>query len=511
MARKAIRNEREALRILQKVQETARSARKVDFGSLSFGPQRNFIEDDRRFIAAVCGRRAGKTDGMALKALRIAHLIPHSQIPYITNSRPQAKRNFWPKLLQWNRRLELGAKFNAVDLTMTLKNGSQIILGGANDESEIERYRGSAYPLVIIDEAQSIRSFLQPLVEEILAPATLDYAGQIVLIGTPNPSATGFFFEAATGRIVDEETGENIWATHHWTGFDNPNLDRAFREGDHRDVKRALEVAAREIDTLRRLQGLRPDDPKYLRETLGQWVRNEEGLVFPIPDRALIDELPQGSWTYVLGVDVGYVDATAFVVLAYNAERMQIVVVESYQKTEMIPSAVAAEVDKLVERWDIESVVVDPGGGGKAYVEEMKQKYGLPAKVAQKKAKIANIEMFNGDVRAGVLTIVAPRNKELLEDARLLQWDYERIDKRQYGGKLSKDELRINDRTPDHLLDAMLYGYRECKAMYDPEIEGPRPGTPEWIQKEEEELIARARRRAGGSVAEDQEWWELGF
>lgn len=511
MARGRIRNEAQALKILQQVSETARSARKVDFGSLSFGPQRKFIEDDRRFVTAVCGRRAGKTDGMALKALRTALSNPHSQIPYLTNSRPQAKRNFWPKLLHWNRKLDLGAKFNGADLTMTLKNGSQIILGGANDEAEIERYRGSAYPLVIIDEAQSIRSFLQPLVEEILAPATLDYAGQIVMIGTPNPTCTGFFFEASTGLIRDAETGEPIWYNHHWTGYDNPNLDQAFREGKHRDVKKALERAAQEIDALRRLQGLSETDPKYLRETLGQWVRNEEGLVYPIPDRAIIPELPDDSWSYVLGVDVGYVDASAFVVLAYSSQRMQIVVAESFQRTEMIPSAVAAEVDRLVAKYDIESVVVDPGGGGKAYVEEMKQKYGLPAKVAQKRAKIANIEMLNGDIRSGIFQIVGPTNEELLEDAALLQWDYNRINKRRHGGQVSKDSLRIDDRTPDHLLDAMLYGYRECRAMYDPEVEGPRPGTAEWLAKEEQELWERAQAKVAAQLDPDQAWWEAGF
>src|SRR5690606_12495979 len=160
--------------------------------------------------------------------------------PYITNSRPQAKRILWPKLQFWNRKLDLDAKFNQVELTMTLKNGSTIMLGGANDESEIERYRGGAYPLVILDEAQSFRSFLQPLVEEILAPATLDYAGQIAMIGTPNPVCLGYFFDASTGKLVDNETGKPIWKNHHWTAFDNPYINTDFREGRLHDLDEAL-------------------------------------------------------------------------------------------------------------------------------------------------------------------------------------------------------------------------------------------------------------------------------
>lgn len=518
MAVRPIRNEREALKILKRVKESASASQRVDFGALSFGPQRAFIEDDRRFLTATCGRRAGKTDGMALKALKAAHLYPGSQIPYITNNRPQAKRNFWPKLLLWNRKLNLNAKFNVVELTMTLPNGSMIMLGGANDEAEIERWRGSAYPLVIIDEAQSIRGFLKTLVEEILAPATLDYAGQIVMIGTPNATAAGYFHDCNTGVIVDEDTGEPLWGAHHWTAFDNPNISVPYREGRSKDVKRALQDAYDQIHTLRKLQGLDIKDPKFLRETMGQWVRDEEGLVYRIPDRAIIPTLPPGTWSYVLGVDVGYVDATAFVVLAYNAEKMQIVVADSYQRTEMIPSAVAAEVDRLVERWDIESVVVDPGGGGKAYVEEMKQKYGLPAKVAKKQQKDVNIDMLNGDLRAGVMQIVGPRNVELLEDARLLQYDYTKADRRlgppDANGKrkvnVDRSMRKIDDRTPDHLLDAMLYGYRECKALYDPEILGPTPGTEAWWAQEEAELLERARRKAGRHEP-DQAWWERGF
>ena len=139
--------EARARRVLLEAKRRADTLARIDFGALCFPEQRSFVEDDSPFVAGEAGRRGGKSDGAVLKCLRGAHENPGSQIPYIALSRPHAKRIAWPKFLFWNRRLELGGKFNHAELSMYLpKCGSTITLGGANDEAEIERYRGGAYP-----------------------------------------------------------------------------------------------------------------------------------------------------------------------------------------------------------------------------------------------------------------------------------------------------------------------------------------------------------------------------
>ena len=168
----------EGARLVRRALELAETAQRIDFGALCFPEQRAFVEDDASFVAAVCGRRGGKSDGAVLKMLRAAHENPNSTILYITNSRPQAKRIAWRKLMMWDRRLKLGAKFNHADLVVHLPGpGSQIVLGGANDEAEIERYRGGDHPLVVIDEAQTIRGFIKYLVTDILLPTLATTTG----------------------------------------------------------------------------------------------------------------------------------------------------------------------------------------------------------------------------------------------------------------------------------------------------------------------------------------------
>ena len=490
----AVKSRAEAQRVLAELVRRADQVGKINFRSLAFEKQLAFIEDKSHLTVAICGRRGGKTQGVALLLLDTAQRKERSQVFYITLTRPAAKRNMWPYLIWWNDKLKLGATFNRSELSMTLPNGSIIYLGGANDEGEIERYRGIAMgsPLFVLDEAQAFRPFLERFITDILQPATMDQNGRIVMIGTPNVHALGYFHDAYHGLVPG-------WSTHHWTVYDNTY------------VQNADEFIEKNVLTLRRIT---KDDPAFKREYLGQWVKSTSGLVFPIPQIALIDELPEGinDWRYVLGMDVGYVDATSFVSLAYSVDAGLVVNLGSHQKSGMIPTAVCAEVDKLSEVYDYERIVVDPGGGGKGIVEEMKQRWGLNAIVAQKREKHAYIELLNGDLRNGSFKIIKDSNEELLHDASILQWDYARAEKK--GGvhtKLrTKDLAQIDDRTPDHLLDGQLYGWRDCKAyLHDDEHNAPKPGSREALEAEEAAMLAKAIKKQ--QTDQNEDWWAQGF
>lgn len=503
----------QARRLAAEASQRAAARRSVDVAELCFPAQRAFVEDDSPFVAGLCGRRGGKSDGALLKAIRAAQRHPGTIIPYIALSRPHAKRIVWPKMYAWDRLLGLGATFNMAELTMTLPRGGTIALGGANDEAEIERYRGGAYPLVILDEAQAFRAYLPDFVTKILMPALLDYDGQLVLIGTPNALCHGYFHDVTN---PDGESSLGLdeipdFRVHRWTGFDNPNLDKDYREGRHRDVAAALAKTASKIDVLSRAIGLTPDHPTYRQEWLAEWVRDGSGLVFQVQPWSLVREWPEADdLRYVLGMDVGFVDATAFVVMAYSLSAGAAWVLESYQQTEMLPSQQAAEVLRLSERYDFESVVIDPGGGGKGLIEELAQRHGVPAKVAAKREKVAAIETLNGDLRANTLRIVRDGNAELLHDLSMLKWDVTRLEKR--GGNQWKlkpiSALAIDDRTPDHLADAFLYAHREClHYLNEYAKEAPRPGSPAWWAQVEDEMLQKALDQVDGAGAVP--WWEV--
>lgn len=503
----------EARRVLAEAARRGDALRRVDFEQLCFPEQRAFVEDDSPFVAGLCGRRAGKSDGAVLKCLRAAQRFEGVIIPYIALSRPHAKRIVWPKLLHWNRRLGLGAKFNHAELTMTFpRTGSQIVLGGANDDAEIERYRGGAYPMVVLDEAQAFRPFIYTFIVDILMPALLDYGGQVVLIGTPTEHCYGLFHDVTNDegvRTVELDKKLPDFRVHRWTGFDNPNLDETFRSGEHDDVARAKARGADKIAALSLAAGVGPGDPSYEREWRARWAKGDSDLVYEVRPFSVVRELPDhDDLRYVLGMDVGFVDATAFVVMAYSLRAGCSWVLESHQETEMLPSQQAAEAMRLMERYEFESVVIDPGGGGKGLVEELAQRHGIPAKVAAKQEKVAAIGTLNGDLRANTLRIYGPANQDLLHDLSQLKWDYTRLQKK--GGEQWKQKpitaLAIDDRTPDHLADAFLYAHREClHYLNEHQREAPREGTDAWWAAREQEcldLVTERQRRAEGP------WWE---
>lgn len=433
---------------------------------LLFGPQRDFVEDENHLVAAVCSRRAGKTHGICLKLLSTAFKYEGCIVFYITNTRRQAKRNLWDlTLIPLLRQLGIQAHLNQNELTCRLPNGSMIILGGANDAAEIENYRGTKTPLVVIDEAQAFRSYIETLVEDIFEWQTLDYNGQIYVTGTPNAGCFGYFHDICNKTLKG-------WSIHHWTMLENPHLPNP-----EDFIRRKLEK-----------EGMKRTDPRFMRECLGQWVRDTTGLVYGIENQNLLAEMPPwDDLEYVLGIDFGYTDATAFVLSGYSVKHGKIITTESWEREGLIPSVCAEVTHDIMDTYNPIAIVGDMGGLGKAYGEEMLQRYQIPIVAAEKTRKMGAIELLNGDLRTEKLQVFEPGNQKLIEDSRLLQWNYDKVDIRRNGGRTPRLKLEIDDRTPDHLCDAWLYGYRECRA-YLHEASPPPKSAKERADAEETAL-----------------------
>lgn len=483
-------SERQRLaRLVAEAEKRAKVKGSLDYSQLLFGPQRAFVEDTAHWVLAWCSRRAGKSWGVATKMLKVAFDYPGSTVLYVTNTRRQAKRIMWDlTLIPMMRSLGIDYHPNQNELQITLANGSRILLGGANDASEIETYRGIKTPLVVIDEAQSFRSYLFTLIDEILDPATLDYDGQVYMTGTPNAACFGYFHDACHG--LEDAEG---WSKHSWTLLQNPHL------------KNPTEFLRRKRET----QNLREDSPRYRREYMGEWVRDAEGMVFRIDNENIIQSVPEwDDASYVLGMDLGFVDETAFVVIAYSIRAGKLCVVDSWSRTGMTPSDVAEEVTDLQERYEFEAMVADTGGLGKAYAEEMIQRWALPIEAAEKRQKAAAIEMLNADLDSRAMLLCEPTNTALIHDARRLQWNYDKLarDKAKWGGLKDRQRLEIDDRTPDHLTDAWLYAYRRCAHyLHQESALGPEKGSKDWWERWEEDLWETQRRAEQRWSLEDEE------
>ncbi|MEM9074485.1 MAG: hypothetical protein AAGE52_38680, partial [Myxococcota bacterium] len=316
-----------------------------------------------------------------------------------------------------------------------------------------------------------------------------DHRGDLWMIGTPNATCTGYFYNACTGA-----DGFEKWSAHHWDARDNTHFPDA--GGGERFLR----------DTLK-TNGWTEEHPVFKREYLGLWFRDKSGLVYPYdPELNTVEALPRpaNEWRYVLAMDFGVVDACAFSILAYHPHENSVYVVESFKRDGTSPSTFVEIVRNLQvayykirfghpprDREDAEhafdTIVGDTVGTGKPFCQELLERTGLYVVPAQKSAKLAFIAHMAGDLQHGKIKVIPSRCKELTDEWEKLPWDDEA-------------HTRYNDRKyDDHACDATLYGWRECRP-YDAtdEVFEPEPGTPAWYERqaarEESELARRVQR-----------------
>lgn len=398
-----------------------------------FDLQREFIFHTAKRKTLLCSRRAGKTYAAIGYLLKECMDNPGVVCVYIALTRLRAKQLVFNELRRFNQRYRLGIEFNLNELTATFPNSSQIIMTGATDASDIEKLRGGKYALVIVDEAQSFGSFIDAMIDEVIEPALIDLDGTLCLLGTPGAAAAGFFYDATTtaprkAQADEDEPSEAAldgeldvipWQNFSWTIRENRALVR----------QRGAEAIERYLKQLRARKGWTEQHPIYLREWCAQWVRSDDDLVYRFDAkrntfRDLPTQSPAGKplqWEYVLGIDLGYNDAFTVSVLAFTKQLPTVYLVDWFGQSKLIPAQWAEIIGGFVARYAPVAVVADAGALGKAIVEELKTRYSLPIKPAEKSKKIAYIDLLNGDLISSRLMLKhgAPH----IDEMRLLQWE----------------------------------------------------------------------------------------
>jgi hypothetical protein len=436
-----------------------------------FPQQRAFVLDRSQFVVATCTRRAGKSHGLALRLYRAALRIPNSLSIYLGLTRLSSENIMWPVLKELNTKYGIGAVLTDSDLTVTLPepNNSVIRLMGADQKNFIERLRGPKYAEAQIDEAQSFRSHLGMLIDDILTPALGDYRGSLVLTGTPGPIPAGDFYDASEG-----ETGHS---KHKWKIYENPYFPNP------KDFVLKLKKKKKWSD----------ENPTYRREYLGEWVVDRDALVYKFdPKKNFYRKLPEGhDWSRVLSVDFGWNDQTAFAVVTYSQTLREVFVEHVEGHAEMIPSEIAERLQKLRAKYKPVAIVADTGGLGKSIAEEFKKRHKIPIQAADKTQKLTFIRLLNGDFIDSNLWV----HESLTE----LKDQYE---------KLVKGDDGLEDPTlPNDLCDAVLYAYRRAKHYLGEIPEGkPKPGTPQALEEEADDMEEAEEREFQASKT--RKWWE---
>jgi hypothetical protein len=366
-----------------------------------------------------------------------------------------------------NKKFKIGAALNKTELTYTLPSGSVIYLLGADaDEQEKEKLLGQKYKLVVIDESASYSINLRDLVYRILKPAMADLKGTIVLIGTPGNVTRGLYYDITTGV-------ESGWSVHKWSALDNPHIASLIRD---------------EMNELIANNPAIVETPLWKQMYLGEWFVDLDKLVFKYSDlRNRVPELPtpkgRAAWNYVLGVDLGYEDATGFSVCAYNEFDQALYVAHTFKQTKMDITDVAEKIKELQKKYSFNKYIVD--GANKQAVEEIKKRHEIPLEAADKTGKADFIEIMNSElIQSKVKVVKSGDEGGLIDEWLTLVWDEK---------ELLKGKKKENAACPNHLSDATLYAWRWCYTyLADRFTPKPDPTSEEAVdgfwEKEAESL-----------------------
>ena len=397
-----------------------------------------FVKDPSRFKLARAGRRGGKSTADVAYMVLEALSSPNIPILYCGLTKESAKEAIWGMMITVLEELNIEHEARPSALRVKFPNGSSIRLFGFDASNVRDRLRGQKYKLIVVDEV-GFFSAMDNMIP-VLIPMLADYAGTLAMTSSPGVLLSGFFYEADVG-----EQKAN-WSQHHWDMRDNLYFQKPAN-----DPTKYVNRAEEELDTICKVMfgGYRLH-PGFVREYLGQWVRDNSALIYPLTDHNLIEKpydiiKPQ----YGIGVDIGVSSASAISVVKYSEYSREVQIVETWSEAEVLIDDFADILKDYMERYNTDLIVADTGGLGAAVVQELRKRYSLPVKAATKTDKSFHQRIFANDMLSGYIKCVSKLGV-------VKEW-----------AKIVKDESGEEIKgQKNHEADATLYIYRYIYSTY---------------------------------------------
>lgn len=354
-----------------------------------------------KFMIVINSRRSGKTELMGrLLAKRVCR--PDQHCVYINRSFDAAVRQIQKPLETALEAAGLHYRGTINGGKIEFDNGSWILIVGNNNASDVNKLRGEKLALVLCDECGHMRH-LRELINEIIAPATMDYAdSQIVMVGTPPRTRNGF---------VQELWEKGNIKKYHWTFKDNPfipNKDNVIQE--------ACEMF-----------GISPDSNFIKREYLGDmYAYDTEAIYVKHYDKAEPDKDKLYSHAYV-GVDWGYEDKAAVVGMLADKNAKKLYIVKDWSEAKKGIVEISQRVQEMVEylknnyRLDREPQVICDTNE-KSAAQDLYTTYHIPNVMLAYKYDLNYALDQLSDWFTASTVVVSPNAKATIEDADNMIW-----------------------------------------------------------------------------------------
>ncbi len=366
-----------------------------------------------RFVSAAVSRRQGKTY-IANIIGQLVSLVPGSNILIMSPNYSLSQISFdLQRNLIKHFDLEV-TKDNAKDKVIEISNGSTVRMGSIN---QVDSCVGRSYDLIIFDEAALADG--KDAFNVALRPTLDKDNSKAIFISTPrgrNNWFSEFFYRGFSDEFPE-------WCSIRATYKDNPRMS----ETDIAEARKSMSEAE-----------FRQEYEADFNTYEGQiWKFNFETQVKDF------SQLDTSKMDVFAGLDVGYKDPTAMCVIAYDWDKEQYYLVDEYFNAERTTEQHAAEIQKLIDRWDIDYIYIDSAAQQTRY--DFAQNYDIST-INAKKSVLDGIGHVSGIIDNDYL-FVDQEAKESLTCLDAYQWDP--------NPNLMKEKPKHN--MASHMADALRY------------------------------------------------------
>ena len=305
-----------------------------------------------RFVTAAVSRRQGKTYISNIIG-QLVCLVPDSHVLLMSPNYSLSQISFdLQRSLIKHFDLEV-IRDNAKDKVIELSNNSTIRMGSIN---QVDSVVGRSYDLIIFDEAALTDG--RDAFNVALRPTLDKDNSKAIFISTPR--GRNNYFAEFYYRGYSDEFPE--WCAIKATYHENPRVS----EDDIREAKKTMSEAEF-------AQEYMADFNVYEGQI---WAFNHEQCIADLSD------FETRNMDVFAGLDVGYKDPTAFCVIAYDWDEKKYYLVDEYLDAERTTEQHAAQIQKLIDKWDIDWIYIDSAAQQTRF--DFAQNYGISTINAKK-------------------------------------------------------------------------------------------------------------------------------
>ena len=286
--------------------------------------------EDNRFWTHISARRTGKS--LSAGILAFAKLLEPGKQVMVVAPNFTLSSIIWDYVTDIIRNLQLEVdRFNQKDKVVKLINGSTFRLLSANNRDSLV---GRAAHLIIVDEAAIIPD--DEYFTRDLRPALSTYPdSRALFISTPRGKTNYLYSYYLRGQDPEFED----WGSGLYTWRSNPLLSTKDIEEARHSISNKMFAQEYECDwTTTEMQVYSLDENRHLQDLT--WVK--ENL---------------NRFEVIAGLDVGYRDLNAFIVIATDGENFY--VIDEYISGEVTTSELAENIKELEEKWEVEMIYID--------------------------------------------------------------------------------------------------------------------------------------------------------